>query len=124
LNQNAAGYGAFANRFAGHITLSEAVNPAGVKTLTTADGELQVTDGAPLQGKQEFGALYVIDCRDIDDAIAILKRNPSVEYGTVELWECVGPVLPPVDDRYEDEEKLDAYMQKHGVVRHGKTEQD
>jgi len=122
LNQNAAGYGAFAKDFAGHISLSEAVNPVGVKTLTTVDGELRVTDGAPLQGKQEFGALYVIDCRDIEDAIAILKRNPSAEYGTVELWECAGPVLPPVDDRYEDEAKLEVYMKEHGVVRHGKAD--
>ena len=111
-------YTGFYNAFAGHISLSEGVHPAEqATTLTTENGKLVVTDGAPLQGKVEFGGLYFIECRDREDAIAILSKNPSIEYATIELWECTGPLLGPADDRYESEEKLNAYMEKMGVPR-------
>lgn len=115
-------YTGFYNEFAGHISLSEGVHPAEQAiTLTTKDGELVVTDGAPLQGKQEFGGLYFIECRDREDAIAILSKNPSIKYATIELWECTGPLLGPKDDRYESEEKFNAYMKKMGIVSEDST---
>ena len=115
-------YSGFHNAFAGHISLSEGVYPGDqVKTLTTQGGKVVVTDGAPLQGKQEFGGLYLIECRDVDDAIAIITKNPVFKCGTVELWQCTGPLLGPADERFESGEKLDAYMEKIGVERQGKT---
>ena len=116
-------YTGFFNAFAGHISLSEGVYPAEqATTLSTQDGELVVTDGAPLQGKQEFGGLYFIECRDREDAIAIISKNPSIKYGTIELWQCTGPLLGPADERFENQEQFDAYMDKMGVKHSGESE--
>ena len=111
------GYGSFQNAFGGHISLSEGVYPDRAKTVSAKGGELVVSDGPIRKGGEEFGGVYLIECRDLEDAIAIVSKNPATRYGTVELWECTGPLLPPADDRYESEEKLDAYMEKVGVER-------
>ena len=107
------GYSGFQNAFAGHISLSEGVYPAEEsKILKTEGGALVVTDGVARQGSQDFGGFYLIECRDLDDAVAIVAQNPVLKYGTVEIRECTGPMLKPADDRYESEEKLKAYMDK------------
>ena len=116
-------YSSFYNGFSGHISLSEGVHPANKsKILRTEDGKLNVTDGSSQDGTQEFGGFYLIECRDLDEAVAIAAQNPVLKYGTIEIWECSGPLLKPVDGRVEDEEKLDEYMKKVGVPRQGKTE--
>jgi hypothetical protein len=113
MQQMGDGYSGFHSAFAGHISLSEGVYPAEQsKILKTEGDELVVTDGIAHQGSEDFGGFYLIECRDIDDAIAIVAKNPVLKYGTVELRECTGPMLKPADDRYASEEKLKAYMDK------------
>ena len=109
-------YSAFYNAFAGHIFLSEAwLLGDHARTLRPEGDGVSVTIGAALQGEQELGALYVIDCRDLDDAIAIMSKNPTARYGAIELLQSAGPVLKPADDRYRSAETANAYLKKSGA---------
>jgi hypothetical protein len=94
-------YSDFYNNFAGHIFLSESCIPGEcARTLRPQGGEIKVTIGASISGEQELGGLYVIDCRDLDDAVAIMSKNPTAYYGSIEVMQGGGPLLKPADERY------------------------
>lgn len=60
-------------------------------TVRVRDGKALLTDGPFAETKEQFGGYYLIDVKDLDEAIAWAKRVPSVRYGSVE----VRPVWPP-----------------------------
>jgi hypothetical protein len=64
---------------------SELEEPAKAKTVRVRDGETLVTDGPYAETKELIGGLMVLECDDLDEAIAIAARIPIVERGSVEL---------------------------------------
>jgi hypothetical protein len=54
-------------------------------TLRVQDGERLLTDGPFAETKEQLGGFYVIDCRDLDEAIDWGTRLPSAEGGTTEI---------------------------------------
>lgn len=67
----------------------------GVETATTVrvrGGETQITDGPFAVTKEYLGGYYLLECPDLDAALAHAARAPIVTYGAVE-------VRPLVDDR-------------------------
>jgi hypothetical protein len=44
-----------------------------------------VTDGPFAETHEQLGGYYVIDARDLDEAIGIAARIPSVRLGTIEI---------------------------------------
>ena len=59
-------------------------------TVRVRQGKTLVTDGPFAETKEQLGGFYVIDARDLDDAIAIASRIPPARWGAVEvrpLWE-------------------------------------
>lgn len=60
----------------------------GVETATTVrerGGELQVTDGPFADTKEWLGGYYILDCPDLDTALAHAGRIPSAAYGSTEV---------------------------------------
>lgn len=60
----------------------------GVETATTVRvraGETQITDGPFAATKEYLGGYYLIDCPDLDAALAHATRAPIVTYGSVEV---------------------------------------
>jgi hypothetical protein len=59
----------------------------GLQTSTTAttlrvqDGERLLTDGPFAETKEQIGGYYVIECKDLDEAIDWAAKLPSAEYG-------------------------------------------
>ena len=45
----------------------------------------QVTDGPFAETHEQLGGYYLIDARDLDEAIGIAARIPSVRLGTIEI---------------------------------------
>lgn len=41
----------------------------------------QVTDGPYLEGKEVVGGFFIINARDLDEAVTISKDCPDLEYG-------------------------------------------
>jgi hypothetical protein len=44
-----------------------------------------VTDGPFAETREQLGGYYLIDARDLDDAIRIAEKVPPVKFGTVEI---------------------------------------
>jgi len=59
-------------------------------TVRVTDGETQVTDGPFAATKEVLAGFYVLECRDLDEALKHAARLPLARYGTVE----VRPIMP------------------------------
>jgi hypothetical protein len=61
------------------------------RTLRLRGGKPVVTDGPYAETKEQFGGFHIVECRDMDEALAIAARIPTLRVGgTVE----VRPVEP------------------------------
>ncbi|HEX5194481.1 MAG TPA: YciI family protein [Solirubrobacteraceae bacterium] len=63
---------------------------AGAATATTVrvrDGETLLTDGPFAETKEYVGGFDIIDCADVDEAIAVAARHPLARYHCVEVRE-------------------------------------
>ncbi len=70
----------------GHFISANRLQP--VDTATTVrvrNGQIQVTDGPFAETKEQFGGYYVIDARDLNEAIRVAAKIPGACYGSVEL---------------------------------------
>jgi hypothetical protein len=59
-----------------------------VSTATTVrvrDGKRAVTDGPFAETREQLGGFYLIEAKDLDDALAIAERIPSARWGSVEV---------------------------------------
>lgn len=55
------------------------------KVVRVRGGEIQITDGPFAETKEVLGGLAILDCDNLDDAIAIAAKVPLVDRGAVEL---------------------------------------
>jgi hypothetical protein len=49
------------------------------------DGKPLVTDGPFAETREQLGGYYLIEARDLDEAIGIAERIPPARYGMVEI---------------------------------------
>lgn len=87
-NQIMADYWAFTNdvREKGQLVAGEALLPT--ETATTVrvrDGERVTTDGPFAETKEQLGGFYLLECKDLDEAIEQAARIPSAKYGSIEV---------------------------------------
>jgi len=54
-------------------------------TVRVRDGETTVTDGPFAVTKEILGGYYLVDCADLDEALAIAARIPMARYGSIEV---------------------------------------
>ena len=60
-------------------------------TVRVRQGKLTVTDGPFAESKEQLGGFYLIEARDLNDAIRVAARMPPARLGCVEvrpLREC------------------------------------
>jgi hypothetical protein len=63
---------------------------ADATTVRVREGETLVSDGPFAETKDFVGGLDIIECADLDDAIAIAAEHPWAKHGCVEVrpvWE-------------------------------------
>ena len=64
----------------------EALQPvATATTVTVRDGKTITTDGPFAETKETLGGYYLLDCENLDDAIAQAAKIPTAAYGRVEV---------------------------------------
>lgn len=73
-------------RESGHLLAAEPLQSAnnGV-ALRRRGGSLSVTDGPYTETKEQLGGIFLLDAADLNEAIQIAARWPSVNLGTVEV---------------------------------------
>jgi hypothetical protein len=54
-------------------------------TVRKVDGEVQVTDGPFAETKEQIAGYDVLDCADLDTAIAVASAHPTLHVGAIEV---------------------------------------
>jgi hypothetical protein len=54
-------------------------------TVRVRDGERRVTDGPFAETKEQLGGFYVLECKDLDEAIEWAEKIPGSQHGTIEI---------------------------------------
>jgi len=63
-----------------------ALEPTGsATTVRVRGGKTMVTDGPFAETKEQFGGYYLVDAKDLDDAMAIAARIPTASNGSIEV---------------------------------------
>ena len=62
------------------------LHPVAMATsVRVRDGRRVVTDGPFAETREQLGGYYLIDARDLDEALGIAERIPPARFGTVEI---------------------------------------
>jgi hypothetical protein len=73
-------------RKSGHYLGGEALQPVQTATsLRVRNGKVSTTDGPFAETKEQLGGYYLIEARDLNDAIQVASRIPSARLGTIEV---------------------------------------
>jgi hypothetical protein len=78
-------------RKSGHCIGSEALQS--VQTATTVrvrSGKVSITDGPFAETKEQLAGFYLVDARDLDEAIQLASQIPPARVGSIE----VRPIRP------------------------------
>jgi hypothetical protein len=59
-------------------------------TVRVRDGKRVITDGPFAETKEQLGGYYLVEAKDLDEAIGLAARIPSVRVGSIE----VRPIIP------------------------------
>ncbi|TDT97953.1 hypothetical protein EDD99_6159 [Streptomyces sp. 846.5] len=100
-------YGEFAQEAAAQLRGGHALAPTAtatvVRVLGARGGEVVVSDGPYAETKEVLTGFYLLECADLDEAIALAARIPTAWHGAVE----VRPVLDLGGDREHPDPQQD-----------------
>jgi hypothetical protein len=54
-------------------------------TVQVRDGKTLTTDGPFVETKEQLGSIYVVEAKDLNDAIQVASRIPSARLGSIEV---------------------------------------
>lgn len=62
------------------------LQPASVATcVRVRDGQVIKTDGPFIETKEQLGGFYLLDCKDLDEALEMAAKIPTAKQGTIEI---------------------------------------
>jgi hypothetical protein len=64
-------------------------------TVSVRDGRTLITDGPFAETHEHLGGTYVLDCRNLDEALELAALCPMAEQGSIEVRPIVG--IPGLD---------------------------
>ena len=81
-------YFAFTNGIqeSGQYVAGEALQPTSTATtIRIRNGKLSTTDGPFAETKEQLGGFYLIEARDLNEAIQVAAKIPSARFGSIEV---------------------------------------
>jgi hypothetical protein len=81
-------------RKSGHMITGQALQP--VETATTVrvrNGKTSITDGPFAETKEQLAGFWLIDARDLDDALQVAAGIPAARVGSIEV-RPIRPLVP------------------------------
>ncbi len=86
LGEMMAGYQRFGETAGERIGGGAALHPtATATTLRLRDGERLLTDGPFAETREQLGGFYLIEARDLNEAIQVAAKIPSARTGSIEV---------------------------------------
>ena len=83
-----AAYGAFQQEMGGRGLLEGGARlrpTSDATTVRVVEDEVLTGDGPFAETKEQIGGYYLVDCKDLDEAIEIASKHPIARYGTIEI---------------------------------------
>jgi hypothetical protein len=73
-------------RASGHFITGTPLHPAHTATtVRMRNGRVSVTDGPFAETKEQLAGFYLIDARDLNEAIQLASRIPPAQFGSIEV---------------------------------------
>jgi hypothetical protein len=70
----------------GQFVSASPLHPVSTATsVRIRDGKPLVTDGPFAETREQLGGFYIINAKNLDEAIAVAKRIPPASKGTIEI---------------------------------------
>jgi hypothetical protein len=70
----------------GNYLSASPLHPVAMATsVRVREGKRVVTDGPFAETREQLGGYYVIEAKDLDEAISIAEKVPPAKFGTVEI---------------------------------------
>jgi hypothetical protein len=74
------------SRAAGVFAGGEGLEPSSAATtVRVRDGERLLTDGPYAETKEQLGGYYLLECKDLDDALNWAAQIPEAQTGSIEV---------------------------------------
>jgi hypothetical protein len=92
-----AEYGQFGQSIqaSGNYVAGAQLHPTSSATsVRLRDGKRLVTDGPFAETREQLGGYYLVEAKDLDEAIGIAARIPSARFGTIEVRPVVERPVP------------------------------
>jgi hypothetical protein len=88
-------------RASGHLIVTEPLKSASTAvTVRVRHGKTATTDGPFAETKEQLGGIFLIEARDMNQALHIAERWPSARFGSIEVRPVEAGLRP--EGRYED----------------------
>jgi hypothetical protein len=81
-------YGAFTQSIiqSGHFKAGDGLQPTTTATtVRVRDGKTMTTDGPFAETREQLGGYYLVEAKDMDDAVTIAARIPEAKRGSIEV---------------------------------------
>ena len=81
-------YGAFTESIkkSGQYLGANELQPSDTATIVRSrNGKVSTTDGPFVETKEQLGGYYLIEAKDLNDAIGVASRIPSARSGSIEV---------------------------------------
>ena len=81
-------YGVFTQSIiqSGHFKAGDGLQPTTTATtVRVRDGKTLTTDGPFAETREQFGGYYLVEAKDLDEAMAIAARIPEAKKGSIEV---------------------------------------
>ena len=70
----------------GHWVAGHRLHPtSSASTVRIRNGKLSTTDGPFAETKEQLGGFYMIEAKDLNDAIQVASRIPGAKHGSIEV---------------------------------------
>lgn len=70
----------------GHAVGSNRLRPvADATTVRVRSGKVATTDGPFAETREQLGGYYLVEAKDLDEAIQIAAKIPSAQFGSIEV---------------------------------------
>ena len=78
-------------RQSGRLTLSQGLDRENKATVKKRNGKITTTDGPFMETKEQIAGLFVIEARDLNEALRIVAEHPLANGDTIEVHPMFDP---------------------------------
>ncbi|HTE46470.1 MAG TPA: YciI family protein [Gemmatimonadaceae bacterium] len=80
----------------GHYKGGNALQPTNTATtVRVRDGKRQTTDGPFAETREQLGGYYLVDAKDLDEAVDLAARIPGSRLGSIEVRPIMSVPMGP-----------------------------